>query len=78
MINAKEAREISERHKGYSLLRIESEILLAAKQGETSYYFFTVDHIEDSILQTLSNLGYKVCWYPASPTGDMLQYIISW
>lgn len=78
MINAKEAREIAEKHKGYSLLKIESDILFAAKQGETSYYFFTVDKIKDSVFQTLSELGYDVKWYPASPAGDMLQYIISW
>lgn len=78
MINAKEAREITEKHKNYSLLRIESEILLAAKQGRTSYYFFAVDKIKDSVFQTLSELGYNITWYPASPSGEMLQYIISW
>lgn len=78
MISAKEAREITEKNKGYSLFKIESDILFSAKQGETSYSFFTLDQVEDSILETLSNLGYKVCWYPASAAGEMLQYIISW
>jgi hypothetical protein len=78
MINAKEAREISEKHKNYSLLRIESEILLAAKQGRTSYSFFALDKIKDSIFQTLSELGYNVKWYPVSIADKMLQFIISW
>ena len=78
MISAKEAREIAEKNKGYSLLKIESDILFAAKQGETSYSFFAIDKMKSSIFQTLSELGYNVTWYPASPSGEMLQYIISW
>lgn len=78
MINAKEAREIAERNKGYSLLKIESDILFTAKQGETSFSFFTLDKISDETLNTLIEYGYKINWYSASPSGEAIHYIISW
>jgi hypothetical protein len=78
MINAKEAREISKANSKYSLIRIESEIIATAKEGKTSFAFFAIDMIDYDIINTLKNLGYTINWYAASPSGGMIQYIISW